>query len=55
MLPAEGADGIHDPIHLPEWHTMHSLVQILKGSLTSIGVGIVAFRVTIFYSRLYNE
>ena len=43
MLPAEGTDGIYDPIHLPEGHTVHSLIQILKGCLYSIRVGIVAF------------
>ena len=36
MLPAEGTDGIHDPIHLPEGHTVHPLVQILKSSLHGI-------------------
>lgn len=46
MLPAESADGIHDPIHLPERHTMHPMVQSLKGCLHGIGVGIITFMVT---------
>ena len=45
MFPAEGADGIHDPIHLPEGHTMHPLVQILEGSLDGISVGVIALMV----------
>lgn len=43
MLPSEGADCIHDPIYLPEGHTIHPLVQILKGGLHGIGVGVIAF------------
>ena len=42
MLPAKGTDRIHDSIHLPEGHTVHPLVQILKGNLDGIGVGIIA-------------
>lgn len=38
MFPAEDTDGIDDPIHLPEGHTMHSLVQILKGSFHGIRI-----------------
>lgn len=45
MLPAEGANSIHDPIHLPKGHTVHPLVQVLEGSLDSIGVGIVTLMV----------
>ena len=53
MLPAEGTDGIDDPIHLPEGHTVHSLVQILKGSLDCIGGSIIALMV-IGIKHLYD-
>jgi len=43
VIPAQGTNGIHDPIHLPEGHTVHPLVQILKGCLHGIRVGVVAF------------
>lgn len=45
MLPSEGTDSIHHPLHLPERHTMHPLVQILKGSFHGIGIGVIAFMV----------
>ena len=59
MLPAEGTDDIHDPIHFPEGHTVHSLVQILKGGFHGIGIGVVAFvvacfMVSIVQPRLYT-
>ena len=43
MFPTEGTNSIYDPIHFPEGHTVHLLVQILKGSLHGIRVGVVAF------------
>jgi len=43
MFPAEGADNIHDPIHFPQGHTVHPLVQILKGCLHGTGIGVIAF------------
>ena len=45
VFPAEGTDSIDDPIHFPEGHTVHPLVQILKGCLHRISVGVVAFMV----------
>ena len=42
MLPAEGTDGIHDPIHLPQGHTVHPLVQIIKGGFHGMGVCVIA-------------
>lgn len=30
MVTAEGADWIHDLIHLPEWHAIHQLVQFME-------------------------
>ena len=45
MLPAKSTDSIHNPIHLPEGHTVHPLVQVLKCCLHRISVGVVAFMV----------
>jgi len=47
MLPAEGADHINDPIHLPEGHIMHLLVQIGKGCFDFSIVQPVAFTVPV--------
>jgi len=47
MLPAEGADYINDPIHLPEGHPVHLLVQIGKGSFDLSIIQPVAFAVSI--------
>ena len=47
MLPAEGADHINDPIHLPEGHTMHLLVQIGKGCFDLSIIQSVAFAVSV--------
>ena len=30
VVTAEGADWIHDLIHLPEWHAIHQLVQLME-------------------------
>lgn len=45
MFPAKGTDSIEYPICLPKRHTMHSLVQIIKGGLRGIGVGVIAFMI----------
>ena len=42
MLLAEGACRIYDPIHFPEEHTAHPLIQILKDGRYSNGIGVVA-------------
>ena len=47
MLPAEGADHINDPIHLPEGHSVHPLVQIGKGCFDLSVVQPVAFAVSV--------
>ena len=47
MFPAEGADRINDPIHLPEGHTVHLLVQIGKGCLDRSIVQPVTFAVSV--------
>ena len=47
MLPEESADGIHDPIHFTEGHTVHPLVEILKGGLHGIRVCVIAFSLVI--------
>lgn len=30
MVVAEGADWIYDLIHLPKWHAVHQLVQLVE-------------------------
>ena len=46
MLPAESADYINDPIHLPEGHSVHPLVQIGKGCFNLSVVQPVALTVS---------
>ena len=45
MFPTESADCIDNPIHFPERHTVHPLIQILKSGLDGIIVGVIAFMV----------
>ena len=30
MIPAEGADGVDDPVHLAQLHAVHPLVQFVE-------------------------
>ena len=39
MLPAEGAEGIDDPVHVLQGHAVHGLVQVIKICLDLFVVG----------------
>ena len=45
MALAEGTDRIDDLVHFPQGHTVHPLVQILKGSLHCICDRVIALMV----------
>ena len=53
VVTAEGADRIHDLIHLPQWHAIHRFVQLLEcvqECLVEFGVPLEQF----FYQRLFR-
>ena len=47
MSPAEGADHINDPIHLPEGHPVHLQVQIGKGCFDLSIIQPITFTVSV--------
>ena len=47
MIRAEGADRIDDPIHLPEGHSVHFLIQCVEISFDLVVVIRMIFVVTL--------
>ena len=41
IVPAKGADGIHNRVHLPQGHSVHCLVQFMKTSFDVVTVHVV--------------
>ena len=41
VVPAKGADGIHNRVHLPQGHSAHCLVQFMETSLDLVTVHVV--------------
>ena len=45
MIPAEGTDRVNDPVHLPQGHTIHSLIQCVEICFDFIVVHGIGFAV----------
>ena len=45
MVPAEGADGIQNVVHLPQVHAVHVAVKLIEARLDPVIVQAVAFAV----------
>ena len=41
IVPAKGAEGIHNRVHLPQGHSVHCLVQFMKTSFDVVTVHVV--------------
>ena len=61
VVTTEGADWIHDLIHLPERHTVHQFVQIMEILLDLVIIHQIDFRQLLsrgkitFYSLIFME
>ena len=55
MVTAEGADWIHDLIHLPQRHTVHQLVQLVEILLDLVIVHQIDFVVGFVENKVENK